>query len=367
LDIETAGGYPVGRYIQVSGAFSSTKSTTVYHGMRNFQEYFDKLGLDLRVVLIQGENASWTDEYGRSIGIDTDKMLINECASMEEALEVSRQLQEREIAGLIVIDSLASLIPMKEYDSAQEDSVQMGLKPKLLDEYFRKFQAINNKLVREGSHPCTVIGINQLREKIGSYGDPEYTPGGRAKDFTASLDIRLRRGDWITVGTGENKEIIGQQVKFKIHKSKVSTPQRTGTWDTYIEEGGPVPKGHIDNFKELVLASIAYGLVKKGGAWFKYTNNAGEEVFNLQGADAVIAFFRENVDIFEEVKAETLKLAFEQAEDAHEKFLLSLSEEEKLYYDENGTLDGFGEEVIPVKTKKKNKKTAENSKKLVRK
>lgn len=171
LDIETGGGYPAGRYIQVSGAFSSTKSTTVYHGIRNFQEYFKRIGSPLRVALIQGEQASWTDEYGRSIGIDTDSMLINECASMEEALEVARQLQEREIVGLIVIDSLASLIPMKEYDSAQEDSVQMGLKPKLLDEYFRKFQAINNRLVREGSHPCTVIGINQLREKIGAYGD----------------------------------------------------------------------------------------------------------------------------------------------------------------------------------------------------
>lgn len=195
---------------------------------------------------------------------------------------------------------------------------------------------------------------------------PEYTPGGRAKDFTASLDIRLRRGDWITIGSGENKEIIGQQVKFKIHKSKVSTPQRTGMWETYIEEGGPVPKGHIDNFKELVLASISYGVVDKSGAWFKY-----KDKFNVQGADAVVSYFRDNVDIFEEVKAETLKLAFEQVADAHEKFLLSLSEEEKLYYDEHGTLDGFGEEVtIPDKTPKKKpstKKKAENSKKVVKK
>jgi recombination protein RecA len=356
LDIDTRGGYPVGRFTQVSGAFSSTKSTTVYHGIRNFQEYFKEIGSDLQVVLVQGENGSWTDEYGRSIGIDTDNLLINECASMEEALEISRQMQEREIAGLIVWDSMASFVPMKEQDSNMEDSVQMGLKPKLFDEYFRKFQAINNKLSREGKHTCTLIGINQLREKIGAYGDPEYNPGGRSIGFTASLDIRLRRGDWITVGTGQNKAIIGQQVKYKIHKSKVSVPQKTGMWDVYLDEGGTVPQGYIDNFKETVLASVAFGVVERGGAWFTYKD------IKVQGADNLVAQFRENPELYEEVKAETMKLALEESEDEHQKFLNALSEEERNYYDEHGTLDGFGE---PKKEKKKSAKKpkAENSKK----
>jgi hypothetical protein len=136
-----------------------------------------------------------------------------------------------------------------------------------------------------------------LRDSPLSKDKPEYTPGGRAKDFTASLDIRLKRGDWITVGTGQNKEIIGQQVRFKIHKSKVSTPQRTGTWDAYLEEGGPVPKGHIDNFKELVMASIAFGVVDKNVGWYSYKDS-----FKLNGADNVVTFFRSNPDVFEEVK-----------------------------------------------------------------
>ena len=171
LDIAINGGYPIGRFIQISGAFSSTKSTTAYHAIRNFQEYFKSIKSPLRVALLQGENGSWTDEYGKLVGIDTEELLLNECASQEEALEIARQLQEREIAGLIVIDSFEALEPMKEMDSTMEDSVQMGLKPKMYGEYFRKFQAINNKLSREGKQVCTVIGINQLRERIGGYGD----------------------------------------------------------------------------------------------------------------------------------------------------------------------------------------------------
>lgn len=332
LDIATAGGYPVGRFIQVSGAFSSTKSTTVYHGIKNFQKMTKTVGdkkIPLKVLLIQGENGSWTDEYGRSIGIDTDELMVNECASMEEALEVAIQCQLNEIADVIVFDSFAALVPMKEADSSMEDSVQMGIKPKLFDEYFRKWQATNNKLSREGKHPVTVIGINQLREKIGSYGDPEYTPGGRSIGFTASMDIRLRRGDWITIGTGQNKEIIGQQVKFKIHKSKVSIPQKTGMWETYIDEGGPVPKGHIDNFKEVVLESVAYGVVDKAGAWMSYKD------IKVQGADKLVETLRDRPELFEEIKAATMDVALaeheaELKEYVPEEILEEIAEEEEI-------------------------------------
>lgn len=351
LDIAINGGYPVGRFIQISGAFSSTKSTTVYHGMRNFQQYFKRIKSDLKVALIQAENGSWTDEYGRSIGIDTDDLLMNECASMEEALEIARQLQEREIAGLIVFDSLAALVPMKEQASNMEDSVQMGLKPKLFDEYFRKFQAINNKLSREGKHTCTVVGINQLREKIGAYGDPEYNPGGRSIGFTASLDIRLRRGDWITVGSGANKEIIGQQVKFKVHKSKVSIPQRTGMWDVYLDEGGTVPKGHIDNFKEIVLEAVAYGIVERGGAWFNYKD------IKVQGADNLVATLRDNLELYEEIKEATLKVALSKAEEELENFKESLSEEELANLEKHGSIEAPEEEAPKKKTTTQKKKT----------
>ena len=352
LDIAIGGGYPVGRFIQISGAYSSSKSSLVYHGIRNFQQstkIVDGKEVPLRCTLIQGENGSFTEEYAKQIGVDTDNLLVNECASMEEALEIARQLQEREIADLIVFDSFASLIPMKEQQSNMEDSVQMGLKPKLFDEYFRKFQAINNKLSREGKHPCTVIGINQLRERIGAYGDPEYTPGGRSVGFTASLDIRLKRGDWITIGFGANKQIIGQQVKFKIHKSKVSIPQKTGMWDFYFDEGGVVPQGHIDNFKEIVLEAVAYGVVERAGAWLSYKD------LKVQGADNLVETLRENPSLFEDIKEELMKVALEQFEEEYAEY----KENEKIT--DEDTIDNIDETIEAVKqsaikSKKKTKK-----------
>jgi recombination protein RecA len=358
LDTVIGGGYPIGRFIHVSGAFSSTKSTTVYHGIREFQDYFKSIGSDLRVLLVQGENGSWTREYGESLGIDTDNLMINESASMEEALEVARQVQEREICGAVVFDSFAALAPMKEYASNMEDSVQMGLKPKLFDEYFRKFQALNNRLSREGKHVCTIIGINQLREKIGGYGDPEYEGGGRAIGFTSSLTIRLKRGDWITIGAGENKAIIGQEVKFKIHKSKVSIPQKTGTWDVYIDEGGPVEKGHVDNFKSLVLEGVAYGVIDKSGSWFYYKDDV-----KVQGADGLVEVIRERPDLYEEIRAEVLR----RAEEVIEEEMGQLTDEQRQLLEQEGQIEEELVEDVAESPKKKPAKKKSTKKKTTKK
>lgn len=310
LDIAINGGYPVGRFIQIRGHFSASKSTLAYHAIKHFIDFFDSIGKsDLKVLLVQGEQGSFTPEYVERIGVDIDRLIVTEASSMEEALEVAVVMQSEQIVGLVVHDSFASYVPMKEQDSAMEDSVQMGLKPKLFDEYCRKIQAINNRLTREGNLPCTVIGLNQLREKIGVYGDPEYSPGGRALDFTSSLNINLRRGDWIKAGTGANAHIIGQQVKFKISKSKVSVPYKNGMWDLYIDEGGVVPQGHIDTFKEVVMESVAYGVVHRGGAWFNYKD------LKVQGADNLVAELRNRPELYEEIKSATLKVALEQADE----------------------------------------------------
>lgn len=342
LDLETGGGYPDGRFIQVSGGFSTTKSTTVYHGIANAQKRGKKC------ALILSENGSWTAEYGEQIGINTSELLINECASMEEALEITRQLQERGIADFIVWDSVEAFEPMKELDSSMEDTVQMGLKPKMFGEFLRKFQALNNRLSREGRPVCTLIGINQLREKIGAYGDPEYETGGRALGFASSLIIRLRRGEWITVGTGANKRIIGQQVKFKISKSKVSIPQRSGDWDVYIDEGGTVPQGHIDNFKSLVIESIVFGVIEKRGGWFKY----GEH-FNIQGADKVVIHLRDNPELYEEIKDKTIALSLDDAQAVLEE-LVESGELDAL--NEKGEEEIYDEEIGVEEPKKPTKK-----------
>ena len=144
---------------------------------------------------------------------------------------------------------------------------------------------------------------------------PEYSPGGRALDFTSSLNINLRRGDWIKIGSGANANIVGQQVKFKISKSKVSVPYKSGMYDFYIDEGGVVPQGHIDTFKEVVLESVAYGIVNRGGAWFNYQN------LKVQGADNLVAELRNNLDLYEEIREATLAVALDEHEGTYKELV----------------------------------------------
>lgn len=162
---------------------------------------------------------------------------------------------------------------------------------------------------------------------------PEFEGGGRAIGFASSLTIRLRRGDWITVGTGQNKAIIGQQVKFKINKSKVSVPQRTGMWDVYLDDGGTVPKGHIDTFKETVIEAIAYGIIERSGAWYYY------EDLKENGVDNLVKMLRDTPKVYEEIREKTMNLALSASDDTLEKFKASLSEEESALYAEYGTID----------------------------
>ncbi len=318
LDIATGGGLPIGRFIQISGAYSTGKSSLCYHIIKNAQQMTKEVPIlkkkgkeivteyqesPMTVMLIQSEANAWTTEYGQYLGIDVDELLFSPCAGMEEALEIAHKAQSTGLVDLIIIDSLEALIPMKEYISEMDESVQMGIKPRLFGEYFRKFQATNNRLLREDKLPCTIIGINQLREKIGAYGDNNYTPGGRAIGFTASLDIRLTKGDWISIGSGVNKQIIGQQIKFKVHKNKVGVPQKTGMFDFYFDDGGTVPRGFIDNFKEVIIEGIAYDVIQKAGAWISYKD------VKVQGADNFIEILREREDLFEEIKEKLMEVA----------------------------------------------------------
>ena len=164
LDIALGGGLPLGSFIAISGAFSSTKTTQCLHIIANAQ----KRGLVCALLDVEGT----TDEkYVKSVGVDFDNLLYSRPDGMEEALQMLLDMQKSGEVHLAVLDSIAAMSTNKEQDTSMEETVRMGIPQQLLGEYFRKYQANNNRLEREGKKPFTIIGINQVREKIGAYGD----------------------------------------------------------------------------------------------------------------------------------------------------------------------------------------------------
>lgn len=300
LDLALGGGIPVGRYIEISGNFSSTKTTQCLHILANAQ----KKGYIIAMIDAEGTTSTETGEpdnkFLMNFGIDTERLVFNRPQSLEEATQIILELQKSGIVNVCLLDSLAMLEPNKVLDSNMEETVQMGVKQKLLGEFFAKFQLNNNKLTRDGKIPFTLICTNQIREKIGGYGDPEYTPGGRAKGFASSVDIRLRQGDLLV----ENKKIVGQVVKFKISKNKTYTRLKTGEFDVYLAENElGIPPFHADNVRSIIVEGIEAKLITQAGAWF-YLDKENDVKF--QGLEKLILHIRENPELIETIREKIL-------------------------------------------------------------
>lgn len=303
LDIALGGGLPLGRFIEISGAYSSTKTTQCLHIIRNAQ----KVGLVCAFIDVEG---TVDGDFLKALNIDTNKLFYSRPDSMEEACQLVLDLQRSGEVQLAVIDSLAAMSPNKEQDTLMDETMRMGVPQQLLGEFFRKYQANNNRLSREEKEPFTLIGINQLREKIGVYGDPEYTPGGRAKGFTSTVDLRLRRGDWISEGVGENKEIVGQVVKFKIDKNKTYKRMQTGEFDFYFssDNKAEIKEFYMDNIKEVIVSAVEWGVIERTGAWFVYNGN------KYQGMQSLVDALRSDENLIDELKEKILFLATKKGE-----------------------------------------------------
>lgn len=322
LDLDIGGGLPIGRMTQIAGNKSTSKSSLCDHIIRNAQnmtvewthverkeekgrEVINEIpkieeGLICGYLDVEGtKTPEWT---GETIGVDMNNWIYTQPSGLEEAFDMAIEMQKSGV-HLIVVDSIDSLEPTKHFEADFADSVQMGIKPKIIGEYCRKFTATNNMLVREGKLPCTVIFINQIREKIGGYGNPEYTPGGKAIEFYISLDLRLRRGDWIKVGKGEDAEIVGQTVKYKTEKNKTYKQQQTGEYDFYFEECEGHEAGTIDTFKEIILQGYFYGVIERAGAWYRYN---GENLAN--GMDNTVSYLKEHEDTYNKIHKDLMAI-----------------------------------------------------------
>jgi len=279
------GGYPKGRIIEIYGPESSGKTTLALHAIAEVQKKGGK------AAFIDAENAI-DPMYAKALGVQIDELILSQPDSGEQALEITELLIRSGAIDLLVVDSVAALVPQVELDGEMSDS-NIGLQARLMSKAMRKLSGVMNRSA------CTVIFINQLREKVGvMFGNPETTSGGKALKFYASIRIDVRKGEAIKNGT----DIIGNKVNVKIVKNKVAPPFKVAAIEMMYGEG-------ISRMGELVDLGVQYEIVQKSGAWFSYK---GEKIG--QGKEAVKGFLSANPILAEEITHEVKKKMFPKSE-----------------------------------------------------
>ncbi|WP_257666929.1 recombinase RecA [Parapedobacter tibetensis] len=275
LDIALGiGGVPKGRVIEIYGPESSGKTTLATHIVAEAQK---KGGI---AAIIDAEHA-FDKYYARKLGVDIENLLISQPDNGEQALEIADNLIRSGAIDVIVIDSVAALVPKSEIEGEMGDS-KMGLQARLMSQALRKLTGTISKT------NCCCIFINQLREKIGvMFGNPETTTGGNALKFYASVRLDIRRMAQIK----DADEVAGNRVKVKIVKNKVAPPFRIAEFDIMFGEG-------ISKSGEIIDLGVDFNIIKKAGSWFSY----GDTKLG-QGRDAVKALLLDNPDLMDELEA----------------------------------------------------------------
>jgi recombination protein RecA len=281
LDIALGiGGLPVGRIIEIYGPESSGKTTLSLHAIAECQK---KGGI---AAFVDAEHA-FDRSYAEKLGIDVDNLIISQPDDGEQALEIADALIRSGAIDIIVIDSVAALVPKAEIEGEMGES-KMGLQARLMSQALRKLTGTINKT------GCVCIFINQLREKIGvMFGNPETTTGGNALKFYASVRLDIRRIGQIKEGV----EIIGNRTKVKVAKNKLSPPFRTVEFDIIYGEG-------ISRLGETIDLGVDYEVIKKSGSWFSYN-----ETKLGQGRDSVKQILTDNPELTAEIEAKIYEKA----------------------------------------------------------
>lgn len=274
LDLALGGGYPKGRVLEIYGPESSGKTTLALHAIAEVQK---KGGT---AAFIDAEHAL-DPAYARKLGVDTDNLLVSQPDNGEQALEIAETLVRSNAVDIVVVDSVAALVPQAEIDGDMGDS-HMGLQARLMSQALRKLTGIISK------SRTTVLFINQIRMKIGvMFGNPETTTGGNALKFYASVRLDIRRTGQIKSG----EDIIGNRTKVKVVKNKIAPPFRIAEFDIMYNEG-------ISKYGDVLDLAVIHEIVGKSGAWFDY----GDEKIG-QGREASKQFLKDNPKILAEIDA----------------------------------------------------------------
>ena len=274
------GGVPKGRIIEIYGPESSGKTTLALHIIASAQKFGGE------VAFVDAEHAL-EPAYARAVGVDIENLLISQPDTGEDALAITETLVRSGAVDVVVVDSVAALVPRSEIEGEMGDS-SVGVVARLMSQALRKLAGTISKT------NCIVIFINQLREKIGvMYGNPETTPGGRALKYFSSVRIDVRRIETIKNCT----ELVGNRTRAKIVKNKVAPPFKEAEFDIMYGEG-------ISRVGELVDLGVKLDIIEKGGAWFTY----GET--RIQGRDSLKQYLRDNPDVADELEEKIRKDAY---------------------------------------------------------
>ncbi|MDJ0790999.1 MAG: recombinase RecA [Acidimicrobiia bacterium] len=281
------GGLPRGRIVEIYGPESSGKTSLALHVVAEAQRNGGT------AAFIDAEHAL-DPVYAKAIGVDIDELLISQPDTGEQALEIADMLIRSGALDVVVVDSVAALVPRAELEGDMGDT-HVGLQARLMSQALRKLAGTINR------SDTTAIFINQIREKIGvMFGSPETTPGGRALKFYASVRVDIRRIEAIKVGT----ENIGNRVRTKIVKNKVAPPFRTAEFDIMFGEG-------ISREGSLLDVAVEHGIVRKAGAWFTYE---GEQLG--QGREKAKDFLRQNPELAMQLQDQVLRAVGVISDDA---------------------------------------------------
>lgn len=284
LDLALGGGYPKGRVIEIFGPESSGKTTIALHAIAEIQKNGGT------AAFVDAEHAL-DPAYARKLGVDTDNLLVSQPDNGEQALEIVETLVRSNAVDIVVIDSVAALVPQAEIDGEMGES-HMGLQARLMSQALRKLTGIISK------SKSTVMFINQIRMKIGvMFGNPETTTGGNALKFYASVRIDIRRTGQIKSG----EDIIGNRTKVKIVKNKIAPPFRIAEFDIMYNEG-------ISRTGDVLDLGVLHGIVGKSGAWFDY----GDAKIG-QGREASKEFLKANPKLLKEIETKVRSKVAEEA------------------------------------------------------
>lgn len=284
------GGYPKGRIIEIFGPESSGKTTIALHAIAEVQ----KAGG--RAAFIDAEHAL-DPVYAKKLGVDTDELLLSQPDTGEQALEIVEALVRSEAMSIIVIDSVAALVPQAEIEGEMGDS-HVGLQARLMSQALRKLGGIVNKT------NTICIFINQLREKVGvMFGNPETTPGGRALKFYSTVRLDVRRAEQIKVGS----DVLGNKTIIKVVKNKVAPPFKTAEVEIMYGEG-------ISKTGEIIDIASNLGILDKSGAWYSYK---GEKIG--QGKENAKLVLKNNPALYKEIEDKVRNHLFNNNEEKEEK------------------------------------------------